>query len=412
MKTNSEFLKNIFLMVSSTTFAQAIPLAVSPILTRVYSPGEFGVFAIYIAIFYVLSSFSTMRYELAIVQENQKNAYQIFYLCLLMSLIFFITSFFMIYLFREEISDFFKIQQHANLLFLIPISIFLHGFIQSLSFLFTRNKQFSHIASSKIMQGASGGLFQTLFGLLKNTFGLIFGFLISQLFALSALIYGFLRKRKVLPKLNIPIVAYLAKKYKRYPLVSTFGITADNASLQLPFFFVNNFFGSAITGFFSITSKVMNAPLSIIAPSISQVYYQKIFELKKISPHKAFLFTFKTFAILLLASLPFALIIFFFGEQIFSFIFGSEWAISGKYAQVLVFAAVIKFSVSPLSSVMSLKENIYAGTLWQVTYFISLFTTLYFLSKGSLNSFIIGFTIHEIILYSLYLFLILKGTKA
>ena len=156
----------------------------------------------------------------------------------------------------------------------------------------------------------------------------------------------------------------------------------------------------------------MNAPLSIIAPSISQVYYQKIFELKKISPHKAFLFTFKTFVILLLASLPFALIIFFFGEQIFSFIFGSEWAISGKYAQVLVFAAVIKFSVSPLSSVMSLKENIYAGTLWQVTYFISLFTTLYFLSKGSLNSFIIGFTIHEIILYSLYLFLILKGTKA
>ena len=59
-------------MVSSTTFAQAIPLAVSPILTRIYSPDEFGVFAIYIAIFYILSSFSTMRYELAIVQENQK----------------------------------------------------------------------------------------------------------------------------------------------------------------------------------------------------------------------------------------------------------------------------------------------------------------------------------------------------
>ena len=399
-------------MVSSTTFAQAIPLAVSPILTRIYSPDEFGVFAIYIAIFYILSSFSTMRYELAIVQENQKNAYQIFYLCLLMSLMFFIASFLVIYRFREEISDFFKIQQHENLLFLIPISIFLHGSIQSLSFLFTRNKQFSHIASSKIMQGASGGIFQTLFGLLKNSFGLILGFLISQLFALLALIYGFLKKRKVLPKLNIPTVVYLAKHYKRYPLVSTFGISADNASLQLPFFFVNNFFGSTITGFFSITSKVMNAPLSIIAPSISQVFYQKIFELKKVSSHEAFLFTLKAFFILLLSSIPFTLIIFFFGVEIFSFIFGHGWAISGEYAQILVFAAVIKFSVSPLSSVMSLKENIYAGTLWQVTYFISLFTTLYLLSKTSLTSFIIGFTIHEIILYSIYLFLILRGTKA
>ena len=307
-------------MVSSTTFAQAIPLAVSPILTRIYSPDEFGVFAIYIAIFYILSSFSTMRYELAIVQENQKNAYQIFYLCLLMSLIFFIASFLVIYLFREEISDFFKIQQHENLLFLIPISIFHHGSIQSLSFLFTRNKQFSHIASSKIMQGASGGIFQTLFGLLKNSFGLILGFLISQLFALSALIYGFLKKRKVLPKLNIPTVVYLAKHYKRYPLVSTFGISADNASLQLPFFFVNNFFGSTITGFFSITSKVMNAPLSIIAPSISQVFYQQIFELKKVSSHEAFLFTLKAFFILLLSSIPFTLIIFSSSRNFFFYI--------------------------------------------------------------------------------------------
>jgi len=36
--------------MTGTTIAQAIPIAISPILTRLYTPEDFGVFALFIAI--------------------------------------------------------------------------------------------------------------------------------------------------------------------------------------------------------------------------------------------------------------------------------------------------------------------------------------------------------------------------
>ena len=65
--------KNIVTLMSGTTIAQAIPLAISPILTRIYSPSDFGVLAIYSSIMAVIAVIATCRYELAILQPKQND---------------------------------------------------------------------------------------------------------------------------------------------------------------------------------------------------------------------------------------------------------------------------------------------------------------------------------------------------
>ena len=47
LKLKSEFSRNVLTLMTGTTIAQAIPIAISPILTRNYTSEDFGVFALY-----------------------------------------------------------------------------------------------------------------------------------------------------------------------------------------------------------------------------------------------------------------------------------------------------------------------------------------------------------------------------
>jgi O-antigen/teichoic acid export membrane protein len=67
LKPKSEFSRNVLTLMTGTTIAQAIPIAISPILTRIYTPEDFGVFALYMSVVSIVSVVATGRYELAIM---------------------------------------------------------------------------------------------------------------------------------------------------------------------------------------------------------------------------------------------------------------------------------------------------------------------------------------------------------
>ena len=56
LKPKSEFSRNVLTLMTGTTIAQAIPIAISPILTRIYSPEDFGLLALFLAVFSILSN--------------------------------------------------------------------------------------------------------------------------------------------------------------------------------------------------------------------------------------------------------------------------------------------------------------------------------------------------------------------
>ncbi len=68
LKPKSEFSRNVLTLITGTSIAQAIPIAISPILTRLYTPEDFGVLALYIAIFSIISVIATLRYEFGVVK--------------------------------------------------------------------------------------------------------------------------------------------------------------------------------------------------------------------------------------------------------------------------------------------------------------------------------------------------------
>ena len=88
LKNRSEFSQNVLTLMTGTTLSQAIPIAISPILTRIYKPEDFGIYAIFIAIITILGTIVSGRYELAIMlPKSDENAMNIFALGILITLL-------------------------------------------------------------------------------------------------------------------------------------------------------------------------------------------------------------------------------------------------------------------------------------------------------------------------------------
>jgi hypothetical protein len=69
----SEFSRNVFTLVSGTAIAQFISIAASLIISRLYTPDDFGVFTIFISIASLISLLLAGRYELAINLPKSDN---------------------------------------------------------------------------------------------------------------------------------------------------------------------------------------------------------------------------------------------------------------------------------------------------------------------------------------------------
>ncbi len=70
----SEFAKHVLTLVSGSSVAMLIPFAAEPVLSRMFTPAEFGIFEIYAALIVMIGSIATARYEMAIVLPREDHS--------------------------------------------------------------------------------------------------------------------------------------------------------------------------------------------------------------------------------------------------------------------------------------------------------------------------------------------------
>lgn len=405
-------IKNIATLITGTTVAQIIPIAISPILTRIYTPKDFGTLTLYISICAIFSVVATLRYELAIVQpKNDQDAKSIVIVSFIL-----VTTISLICLIFAVIYNFFNLnilegENISEWLYLAPASVFCVGVYNISNYWLLRESRYKDMATSKMIQGASLSVSQVSLSVIKSN-GLVFGHLIGQILSTIFIFRRSSKFWKRVPNPSLKICKENIKKYKAMPLYSTPGAFADNLSTQLPVFTITYIFGTYITGIFGLTFRILNMPAALVSQAISQVVYKRVVDQDHSQDQKHLLaFIFKIFFSLLALVLPFAIVIWFFGEEIFSFLFGEEWRQAGSMASILIIAIVFRFAISPLSTVLAINENVKLGVAWQFTYLITLSSTLMFFSRFELDTFLWAFVIHEVVIYLFYLIMILIGVK-
>ncbi|EIO3975975.1 lipopolysaccharide biosynthesis protein [Vibrio vulnificus] len=364
MKNN--FNKYLLTLLSGSVVAQALPVAITPVLTRIYTPEDFGVLAIFMAISLTLGSIASGRYELAILLPvKDDDAFVIAKLGILISVILSSSFLVVVFFWGERIAILLGSPSIADWLYLTPVMIISIGLYNCLNYLSTRKELYKNIAYSNITKSVATSSGQLIFSFAKPIFnGLIIGQVIGNIVANVNLFKTVKDNYNFKPTKLTKLIALL-KRYKRFPLVSVWSILANNLSTHLVNIIISSMYSLSTLGYFTFTQKILGLPTSIVGNSIGQVYFQQA-AIEKKNKGTAWETYKNTFIKLFCISIVFFLPLLFVVEDLFSFVFGKEWRVAGQYAQILIPFFAVRFIATALSNTNNLFEKQYLALLWQL----------------------------------------------
>ena len=335
-KKKNYFLLNVITLVSGSAISQGILLTATPFLTRFYTPEEFGIFALYIAVVGIISVIASWKYELAIMlPKKEDDAHALLFLSVIITFITSILIFVLIFIFNDFITR--NITNFATFMWLVPLGVLITGLLQVFTAWSTRKEFFKPISSARIAQSISTSLGQIYlkFNNLLSP-GLIWGNLLGTLFSLLVLIFYTIKKHTIQLKLisSERVISNMIR-YKDFPKYQSFSVLINSFSQHLPVILLTYFYQSEIAGFYMLTHRALNTPARLIGGSVRQVYYQRASKLFSENKSIKQLLQKTTIGIAKVSIIPY-LILGILGRIIFTIIFGSEWFVSGIYAQILI----------------------------------------------------------------------------
>ncbi|MEE9303553.1 MAG: oligosaccharide flippase family protein [Thiotrichaceae bacterium] len=402
------FLRNVTTLASGTIIAQLLPLLASPALTRLYSPEQFGLFAIFMALVSSLTQASTGHYGVAMMTPKHSIiAKELFTIAVYFAVGFTAITLMSVIFFHQHLLNFLNAQELTDWIYIIPLMVLTIGLSQLANHHANRNGNYSYMAHAALLQGITIVSVSLLLGVLKIGFsGLVIAYACGSL---VSFIYLWWRHRGELLALDFRLSKNkfnVAKRYKDYPLFSGSMSLFDGLSLALPTFFLAAGYPDAVVGYFALVMRILYSPLSFLSTSVGQVNLKKVVDLihsqSNILPylHKV------TLVLMAIAGVP-SLLLFFFGPEIFTFVFGKNWLTAGEFAQILAPALMVRFTASTLSSTLGATQHPRLAGFWKVTSFLTTFTVLWLFSgEVSAHQLLKYLVFKDIILYLFYYTLI------
>ena len=372
MRIRSEFLRNVVTLMTGTVIAQAIPILISPVLSRLYSPFDFGLFALFVSVAGIISVIATGCYEYAVMlPEKDEDAINIVALSVLVACAVSVTSLIVLGLWSREISVLVNNPDISKWLFFVPLVVLFTGLFQSFNYWFTRKKQFGKLAASRIAQtSTSSGIMLGLGFGRPGVAGLVTGSILGGFVGAATL--GWQTYRDAAFKIRVisnRAIKKQAVRYRRFPMYSSFSGFLNTASLQIPIILLTSFFSGSVAGLYYYSYRLLSLPMSLMGTSIGQVFFNKASEHKN-DREKLKDITFRLYKRLLYIGVFPLTVIMFYGDSIFSFVLGSAWRLSGEYAQVLSPWILLVFISSPLSTLFDVLEKQKEELIFNYLFFI------------------------------------------
>jgi O-antigen/teichoic acid export membrane protein len=377
-------LKNIMTLMTGTIGAQMIALAITPFVTRLYGPVEFGLLGLFLAIMIVFGPISALTFPAAIVlPKKESEAKAIVFLSIITSAIISALVLIVFVFFNDSILSMFKLEGLGGAVLLIPIGMFFMSCQQICEQWLVRNKEFLALSKVTIIQSiilngskVVGGIFLP-YGMVLITLTASGYFIHSILLYLSSskkIHRGSEGKDKV-------SLRAMAKKYSDFPIFRAPQTFLNLSSQGIPVLMLAGSFGPATAGFYTLARTIMALPTNLIGKAIGDVFYPRISEAAAKSDPIFGVFSKATISLVVVGLLPYAFV-FVFGGDVFSFIFGDDWFEAGLYAAWLSIWIYTMFITSVCSNTLAVingqKFNLIFTVIKVFFRILSIYGCLYF----------------------------------
>lgn len=401
--SRAAFWKNVVTVLTGAIGAQALPLLVAPLLTRMCTPAEMGAFSVWLGVIVVFSLAATLRVDNAMIIDHETRQQSvcfsvIAYTATVVALTITLCAA------AARALDLPAVRDMSWFgLVTIGIGTWLTAYMQTTLAYAASHNEFGKAAKAKVWGAgsiAASQVFLLTLGIGDDALraGQLIG-LATGLFAARWMLSP--PPAQIGLKLDTEQRNYLIKHqaFWRFSLPSSL----LNALVgQLPLFLVGIKHGALAAGLFALTHRVLAAPISLLAGSILEVFKrQAVHDFQTLGNCRdAYRYTFKT---LLLLGLGPSLILLLFSPELFSLVFGEAWRPAGELARILAPLFFLNFIASPLSYVFFVagKQKIELG--WQVALFAMTMTA--FLVPDTLHESVLWYAIGYSLLYLVYLYM-------
>jgi len=379
------FLKSAFVLISGTALGQVIPILTAPIVTRIYSPQDYGLFGIFLLISSLIGVVTTMQIENAIlIEKDDFSANNVFQLCIFLSVAASICSFLFMLFFHGTITRYFRVPELTNYLYLLPLTVVMTGLTNSLSTWCNRLLLYKAISTQRIVSAIVAPATSILIGLLmKSVAGLFVGMLIGQFVGVALLARAYYHSA------NYSFVSFrhMFETFKRHSAFPKFNFPSELINLfiaQFPAFILGRFYSLASVGQYNLSNRMLSMPTMFISQAVGEVFKKRA----SIEFHAtgACINTFKRtfFTLAFLSLIPF-LTIFLLGPYLFGFLFGKQWIEAGSFTRIMTVMFFLRFTVSPLTFVVYLKGKQMIGLVGTIVYAITTVIVCYIIASNTSN---------------------------
>lgn len=346
-----DFWLNVTKLASGSILSQFFVIFLTPFLTRIYSPEDYGVLGVVNSLAGIIIILSALRLERAIVLVESDEANKLLNLCNTITLTIFLLFLILIFSFQSFFLNILGLEK-IEYLFFITIIVLLNGILNSYKSYGNSMKFYNLLSFGIVMNSIVSSLLKLTLGSILNPNAFLL--LVSEVTAVFiTLIYLFIafRNKNHFLKFKFPNLIYTKKvfleqkDFLKYDILSSL---LNNASWMAPIFILSFFFDKTIVGYYTLGFTMLRLPMNLLGKAIGDVFYKKSSDLndkekitKSVINVISRLFSFGLLPILF---------ILLFGDHLFTIVFGEKWNEAGVYSQILSLWTLMWFISSPISN--------------------------------------------------------------
>lgn len=325
-------IRNIAVLLGGTVAAQAFTLLITPVLSRLYSPEEFGKLGLILATSSIFATGVHGRLTLAIARaDTSGESFEIFRAATVLSAS--ITACLVCLFILARVFGALPTYSISSV-FLIGVFVFLSAQIEVFNYWQSSKKKFFLSARNAATRSLVTGFLQLALAA-KSASGMIVGALLGAMCSVLLSMREQFEEPSLVPKKRVSIL-FILKKYRNYPLYSMpQGMLASMSLNSVPICLAH-YFGASIAGQYWMAYRILVAPIGLFGGAYRQVIHAKLSTENCSASQKNRTARIHT-AFLSALILPFSVGIAVWGEVIFIFAFGERWAEAGIYSGYLVF---------------------------------------------------------------------------
>lgn len=381
------------LLVGGTAVSQALTVLAAPLLTRLYTPDDFGLLGGFASLVATLGAFLTLRYSLAIpLPKSDDDAAHVAVLSLLIAGTIVIAITVLLGTFGAEALRALNFDALVPHMWLLPVALTFVALNDVFTYWAIRLSAFGVVTRTTVARGIAG-LTTQLAGAPLGAQGLLLGNVAGAVAGSFTLASAGLRSQRG-ARLRRPIIGEvrrLASRYRRFPLFSAPAGLFNTLGVQLPPLLFVSLFSPTAAGQYVLAHRVLSLPMGLLGKALADVFLSRAAEARRTDSLGPLVTAIHS--ALARTAMPAAIGLMLVGPPLFGVVFGPDWEVAGQLARWMAPWIYLVFVTSPLSSLFTVLEKQVQGAAFQATLLIARTAAILIGSQT-------GEIVHTVVLFS------------